>query len=41
MGKKGLCAPYGLASVLDGIGARDNTGADLGARIFEGAKRFG
>jgi len=38
VGKKGLCAPYGLASVLDGIGARDNTGDDLGKYIADDAK---
>jgi len=38
VGKKGLCAPYGLASVLDGIDARDNTGADLGSYISKDAK---
>ena len=38
VGKKGLCAPYGLASVLDGIGARDNSGGDLGKYISKDAK---
>ena len=38
VGKKGLCAPYSLASVLDGIGARDNFGDDLGKYIANDAK---
>jgi hypothetical protein len=40
VGKKGLCAPYGLASVLDGIGARDNSGKDLGKYIADDAKKI-
>ena len=33
VGSKGLCAPYGLASAVHDLGAYDNQGADLGARL--------
>jgi hypothetical protein len=40
VGKKGLCAPYGLASALHDLGACDNQGADLGARIAKAAPKL-
>ena len=39
-GKKGLCAPYGLASALHDLGACDNQGANLGVRIAKSASKL-
>ena len=38
--EKGLCAPMGLASALHNLGAFDNQGADLGARIAKVAPKL-
>ena len=39
-GSKDLCAPYGLASALHDLGARDNQGGDLGTRLAKRAPKL-